>query len=465
MANAVSEDGPAHHSTTTASASIAPDSQTRTVRPSPPRRTFLDSFRHRVRTKVLVLLCLMYLITYMDRVNISTAAPFIKEDLGLDNTQLGLALAAFSIPYAFFQIFGGILGDKFGPRRVLFAVGLVWATATMLTGFAVGLISLFAARLALGFGEGASFPTATTAMAKWLPLERRAFGQGITHAFARIGNAIAPLAVAALIALWNWRLAFFVFGVISLLWAFAWVVSYRDRPADHPKMTEEELAELTADQQRDARPPVPWKMMFARILPVTFVDFCYGWMLWVYLTWIPSFFHESYGLELKKFALFSALVLVGGVVGDTVGGVLSDYLLRRTGSLKIARRAVLVVGLLGSFVFILPTLFTHHLALTTVCLGVAFFLLELTNPVIWSIPMDIAPNHAGTAGGLMNTGFGIAGIVSPIVFGHLIDATGTFVASFTLSAALLVIGGVAALWIDPTKRLPDISAGVPAKAG
>ena len=347
MADVVSENGPAQRSTTTATASIAPDSQARTVRPSPPRPTFLDSFRHRVRTKILVLLCLMYLITYMDRVNISTAAPFIKEDLGLDNTHLGLALAAFSIPYAFFQIFGGILGDKFGPRKVLFAVGVVWALATLFTGFAVGLVSLFAARLALGFGEGASFPTATSAMAKWLPLERRAFGQGITHAFARIGNAIAPLVVAGLIALWNWRLAFFVFGVISLLWAFAWVVLYRDRPADHPKMTEEELAELSTEQQRDARPPVPWKMLFARILPVTFVDFCYGWMLWVYLTWIPSFFHESYGLELNKFALFSALVLVGGVVGDTVGGVLSDYLLRRTGSLKVARRAVLVVGLFG----------------------------------------------------------------------------------------------------------------------
>jgi MFS family permease len=464
MADPVTADGTTRPSGTS-TAQTASYGMTRTVRPPTPRRTFLESFRHRVRTKVLVMLCLMYLITYMDRVNISTAAPFIKHDLSLNNTQLGLALAAFSIPYAFFQIFGGILGDKFGPRKVLFTVGLVWALATLCTGFAVGLVSLFGARLALGFGEGASFPTATTAMAKWLPIERRAFGQGITHAFARIGNALAPLAVAGLIALYNWRLAFWVFGVISLFWAFAWLFYYRDRPADHPKMTDDELAELTTDQQRDARPPVPWKMLFVRILPVTFVDFCYGWMLWVYLTWIPSFFHESYGLELKKFALFSALVLIGGVVGDTVGGILSDYLLRRTGSLKIARRAVLVVGLLGSFGFIVPTLFIHQLAWTTVCLAVAFFLLELTNPVIWSIPMDIAPNHAGTAGGLMNTGFGIAGIVSPIIFGYLIDQTGSFVWSFSLSAALLVVGGLAALWIDPTKRLPDITANVPAKVG
>ena len=464
MADPVADDRPAQQSGIT-TAERASHRATRTVQLGGPRRTFFESLRHRVRTKVLVLLCLMYLITYMDRVNISTAAPFIKTDLGLDNTQLGLALAAFSIPYAFFQIFGGILGDKFGPRKVLTVVGAMWALATLFTGFATGLVTLFAARLALGFGEGASFPTATSAMAKWLPIERRAFGQGITHAFARIGNAIAPLAVAGLIALWNWRLAFFVFGVISLFWTFAWAFYFRDRPRDHPKMTDEELAELTTDQQQDARPPVPWKKLFARILPVTFVDFCYGWMLWVYLTWIPSFFHDSYGLELKKFALFSALVLIGGVVGDTVGGILSDYLLRRTGSLKVARRAVLVTGLLGSFAFIVPTLLIHQLALTTVCLGVAFFLLELTNPVLWSIPMDIAPNHAGTAGGLMNTGFGIAGIVSPIVFGYLIDVTHHFVASFTVSAALLVVGGLAALWIDPTKRLPDVAVSAPAKAG
>jgi MFS family permease len=116
-------------------------------------------------------------------------------------------------------------------------------------------------------------------------------------------------------------------------------------------------------------------------------------------------------------------------------------------------------------VFIVPTLLIHQLGLTTVCLAIAFFLLELTNPVIWSIPMDIAPNHAGTAGGLMNTGFGVAGIVSPIIFGHLIDATGNFVASFTVSAALLLVGGLAALWIDPTKKLPNLDASVPAKVG
>lgn len=428
----------------------ATDTETRSGRSVKATRS---GWRGRVRTKVMVLLCVMYLVTYMDRVNISTAAPFIRGDLHLSNTQLGMVLSAFAIPYAFFQIFGGLIGDRFGPRKVLTVAAGLWAVATAATGLAVGLVSLFAARLGLGFGEGASFPTATSAMAKWLPVDRRAFGQGIVHSASRLGNALAPAIVAGLIALWNWRLAFFVFGALSVVWTIFWAVYYRDRPADHKAVTESELGELTTDQRRDVRPPIPWKQLIARVLPVTFVDFCYGWSLWVYLTWIPSFFHDSYGLDLAKFTLFTTLVLVAGVVGDTLGGTLSDALLRRTGNLKIARRAVLMVGLFGSFVFVLPTLFAHNLVLTTVCLAFAFFMLELTNSVLWSIPMDIAPNHAGTAGGLMNTGFGVAGILSPFLFGLLNDLTGSWVLPFAVSAVLLLIGGLSALFIDPTKRL------------
>lgn len=415
----------------------------------------LKAYRHRIRGRILLLLCGMYFITYVDRVNISTAAPYIRHDLHLSNTRLGLVLSAFAIPYAFFQVFGGFLADRFGPRKLLFIVGLLWGLSTMLTGFAVGLTSLFAARLALGFGEGAAFPGATNAMARWLPADQHGFGQGITHAFSRLGNAITPPVVAGIIVLFDWRASFWILGVISLAWAVVWVRSYRDRPADHPRIKEEELGELDERHRADSRPPVPWGPMLRRILPLTFVDFTYGWMLWVYLTWIPSFFSESYSLKLKSFAFFTMLVLLAGVVGDTFGGVLSDALLRRTGSLRIARRLVLIVGLLGSFAFVVPTLFVHQLALVTVCLALAFFFLELTNPVLWSVPMDLAPDHAGTAAGLMNTGFGIAGILSPAIFGLLVDQTGSWAVPFAVSAGLLLVGGLTSLWIDPENKLPS----------
>ncbi|MHA6802625.1 MFS transporter [Salinifilum ghardaiensis] len=402
------------------------------------RRSLLP--RVKVRSRLLVLLCAMYFITYVDRVNISAAGPAIREDLGLNNTEFGLALSAFAVPYAFFQAFGGILADKFGPRRILGLFGLIWALSTVLTGFAGGIISLFAARLALGFGEGASFPSATQAMARWLPPERRSWGQGITHAFSRIGNAITPVMVGAIIAMWDWRAAFWILGAASLVWVAVWWWFYRDSPAAHPDVTQEELAELPAERERGDKPKTPWRRLLPTVLPLTFVDFCYGWMLWIYLTWIPSFFSGSFDLELEKFTLFTSLVLVAGVIGDTVGGLLSDWLLARTGDARIARRRILVGGLAGSFVFVIPTLLVHDLVLVTLCLAVAFFFLEICNPVLWATAMDMAPEHAGTAGGLMNTGFGLAGMLSPAIFGLLVDRTGSWVVPFVVSAALLAVG-------------------------
>src|SRR5215469_6113712 len=145
---------------------------------------------------VLMLLCAMYLILYVDRVNISTAAPLIQRDLGLSNTELGFAFSAFAYPYTLFQLIGGWLGNRFGARRTLCVSLIVVCVATALTGTVGGLLSLFAVRLALGFGEGAALPTATHAMSSWMPAARWGFAQGITHSFARLGNFVTPAIVA-----------------------------------------------------------------------------------------------------------------------------------------------------------------------------------------------------------------------------------------------------------------------------
>ena len=193
---------------------------------------------------VLALLCLMYLITYVDRVNIATAAPAIRRELALTNTQLAFVLSAFGYPYVLFQIFGGWLGDRVGPRRTLFFCGIVWATATMLTGLAGSLMTLFLVRVLLGIGEGETFPVATRAMQAWTSPSRRGFAQGITHAFARLGNALTPPVVAWLIGIVSWRGSFVILGCLSLLWVATWVWYFRDVPSEHGAITNEELEKL-----------------------------------------------------------------------------------------------------------------------------------------------------------------------------------------------------------------------------
>lgn len=405
--------------------------------------------RHRVRGKVLLLLSLMYALSYLDRVNIATAGPTIKHALSLSNTEFGFAVTAFSLPYALTQVFGGLVGDKFGARRVLGVVGVLWGVATVLTGLAGGLLTLVMARGLLGLAEGAAFPTGTRAMSQWLPPDRRGFGQGVVHAASRMSNALSPLLVAGLIGWLGWRGSFFAAGGLSVTWAVVWVLWFRDRPADHDKVGTQELEELVyGDEPTRVKAATPWGPLVRRLAPLTLVDFCYGWLLWVYLTWVPSLFADEFGLELKDYALFASLTALGGVLGDACGGVLSDSVLRRTRDLQRARRLTLALGLALSALFLLPAAFLHSLVPVTIALALAFFALELANSPIWAVPMDVAPEHAGAASGLVNTGFGVAGIAAPPVTGWLVDATGSYTVPLLLAAVLLVVGVVSVRWVD-----------------
>jgi ACS family glucarate transporter-like MFS transporter len=235
---------------------------------------------------VLIMLCVMYLITYLDRVNVSTAAAGFGKEFHLSHTEVGLVFSAFAYPYLLFQVIGGWVSDRFGAKRTLLFCGTLWAAATVLTGFAGGLASLLAARVLLGFGEGATFPAATAAMSRWVAKERRGFAQGITHAAARVGNALAPAAIVIVMAKYGWREAFYISGAISLVWVAIWWLTFTEHPKDHPRITAAELQILPAPKAKPAK--VPFTQLFKRMLPVTIVYFCYGWTLWLFLSWIST---------------------------------------------------------------------------------------------------------------------------------------------------------------------------------
>ena len=398
---------------------------------------------------VLGLLCLLYFLLFVNRVSLSTAAPLIKAEIHLSNSQLGLAFSAFALPYAVFQLLGGLIGDKFGARLVLSLCCAVVVAATVLTGAVGGFASLFLLRLALGFGEGPAFPTATRAMASWTRAGSWGFAQGITHSFARMGNAVTPPLMAGLLVFFSWRGSFEFLGLASLLWLFAWAWYFRNEPRAHPAINKTDLASLPPPG-RAAR-NVPWLALARHMLPVTIVDFCYGWTLWLFLSWIPSFFFENYHQDLQASAMFSGGVLLAGVIGDTVGGIASDRLLHRTKSLVVARRGVIVTGFVGAFVFLLPVILLHDLAVAAVCLSLAFFFAELIVAPIWAVPMDMARQYAGSASGMMNFGFALAGIVSPSSFGYLVDRTGSWVVPFIGSVVLLLVGAVLAARLSPDR--------------
>ncbi len=399
---------------------------------------------------MLTLLTIMYFITYLDRVNVSTAAAGFGKDFGLSKTEIGLVFSMFAYPYLVFQIIGGWVSDRFGAKRTLLVCGLVWSAATILTGFSGGLISMLVARFLLGLGEGATFPAATVAMSRWVPKEKRGFAQGLTHAGSRIGNAIAPTIIIAIMATYDWRMSFYLCGAASLAWVLLLGVSFTEYPKDHPGVTAKELSTLPPPQTKSAE--VPWGALFKRMFPVTLVYFCYGWTLWLFLSWIPQYFLHSASLDLKKSAIFASGVFFAGVLGDPLGGILSDRILRKTGNLKYARSLMVAVCMVCALVSLLPLLFSHDLYLCLACLTSGFFFAELCIGPMWAIPMDIAPQCSGTASGMMNTGSALAAIISPVVSGFLIDTTGNWEIPFVGSMILMGLGALLSFRMQPDHK-------------
>jgi len=435
---------------------------TATVEEPPARTKGTPVLLHRRRGLVVVLLCVMYFISYFDRTNIATAGvqiqmPLSAGGLGLSPVEFGLATSVFAIGYAVFQIFGGRIGERLGPRRGLLILGILWGLATIASGLAGGLISLLIARGVLGLSESATFPTATQAMSRWVPRDRNGFVQGVVHSASRLGTAAAPIVVAALIAVANWRFSFVAVGIVSVAWAVVWFVLFRDQPKDVKNISAVELGELSGVPAAADRPPVPWKRLAKSILPVTAVDFGYGWVAWVFFTWVPTLLVNTYHSTILATGVLATITLLPGVVGDTLGGVLSDRLARRTGNVMRARRTLLLVGFIGATVMMVPVLFQPGVIPTVVCLGLAFFFLELTNAQLWSIPMDVAPTWSGAASGMMNTGFALSGVVSALVGGALIQWTTGFGWVFGVSIVVLIGATLIAAVMKP-KRVDPIAS-------
>jgi MFS family permease len=421
----------------------------------------------RATTRVLLLLCAMYFITYVDRVNVSTAASQFGAELHLSHVQIGFVFSAFAYPYLVFQIIGGWVGDRFGPRRTLAVCAVIWAGATIMTGLAGGFVSLIVARLLLGLGEGATFPTATRAMSNWMPADKRGFAQGTTHAASRIGNAVAPPLIVWLMIATSWRGAFIVTGIISFLWAIVWIFYFRDNPREHKSITADECATLSSFSGVKQRVPVPWRPLLGRMAPVTAVYFCYGWVLWLFLGWIPQYFLHNYHMELGKSALFASGVFFAGVLGDWLGGSATDRILRRSGNLRMARNVMVGVCMFLTMLSLAPIMLVSNMSITlaAVCLSGGFFFNEMTIGPMWAVPMDIAPKHAGTASGIMNSGSALAAIISPVVGGFLIDKTGNWNLPFTVSMILMGVGIVLSFTMRPDRALDVVAEGAEGKEG
>lgn len=409
--------------------------------------------------KVLFVVCVLYFICYFDRVNFAAAAPVISQEFGLTKVQLGAIFSLFSLSYFLFQVPVGVLGDRIGSRKILSIIVGFWAIFDFITGICWNFTSLLVTRFALGMGESSTFPNATRAFANWIPKTERGFAQGLTHGFSRFGGAVTPVITVAIITAFNWHVVFYVSGTIAATWALFWYFWYRNTPVEYRSkwgsVNDAELAVIDKERvvkKAGGKLPVKDLLRSRNVWALCISYFCYCYNIWIYLTWLPTYLVDGRGFLLVKMGFYASLPLIMGTLGDILGGWLSDKVWQYTGNGLFARRCVAITGMLMSIAFMIPAAITGSPLLAVLFLGCSLFGLEMSVGVYWAVCLDIGQEYAGAVSGLMGSVGNSGAFVSPLLFGVIVQTTGSWMYPFLAASGVLFIGVL--LWLKINPELP-----------
>ncbi|MCX7012636.1 MAG: MFS transporter [Candidatus Sumerlaeota bacterium] len=402
---------------------------------------------------ILLLLTLLSVITYLDRMCIAVAGPSMQKDLGISPEQWGWVLGAFSLTYCLFEIPSGAWGDRFGQRWVLARIVVWWSCFTGLTGLMSRHGILVAVRALFGMGEAGAYPNISGCIARWFPSTERARAQGVVWAASRVGGALAPLFVVPLIHHLGWRQAFWLFGSLGLVWVVGWMKWYSDTPKGYPGISAEELKEISDGGAGEGHRQIPWGKIFGnpQVWRIMIMYWCYVWGSIFYLSWLPTYLVNGRGFSQSTMGLFTALPFLMGTLGNLSGGLLSDRLSRRLGTNK-GRRMVGSVSLALSAVCLLLTASIPGKMAAAVFLTLGFGIMDCMLPSAWAICLDIGKEYAGAITGAMNSAGNLGGFVCSIVFGYLVKRSG-YDLPVAVIAGMVMVSAVLFLSVNPEKKI------------
>ncbi len=409
----------------------------------------------RVRVRVLAFAFALAVITYLDRICISAAAPFIMEDLHLTVVQMSLVFGAFTLAYSLFEIPSGWMGDRYGPRRVLTRIAIWWSAFTMLSGTARGFSSLVAIRFLFGAGEAGAFPNIARSFSYWFPTAERGQANGVMFFGSRVGGMLAVPLTLLLIRQWGWRWSFVACGSVGLAWAAGWYAWYRDRPEEHPQVNAQEIAWIEQDTVKETEnAATPWRSLLAsrNLYTICIMYFAFGYGLYFYFTWLPTFLIRELGFSLFAGGIFAALPFLLAGIADVVGGWTTDWLAAHRG-LRQARCGLGFVAFTTCAALLVCSTIAVHPIARAVLIAFALASADMALSACWAVCLDVGASHAGVVTGFMNTFGNLGGLVGPLVVGLAVQRWHSWSMPFYLTAGVYVLGALAWLAIDPEERI------------
>ncbi|MFN7923558.1 MAG: MFS transporter [Bryobacteraceae bacterium] len=390
------------------------------------------------RHAILALLVPLSIITFLDRICISVAGPRMQSELGLSPERWGWVTGAFVLSYGLFEIPTGVMGDRWGQRKVLARIVGWWSAFTALTGAMSSFLPLVITRFLFGMGEAGAFPNMAGVVARWFPRNEHARAQGFIWGASRAGGAIAPLLVVPIQQAFGWRAAFWIFGAVGVVWCAVWLAIYRDKTSERPANSHS----------------VDWSMALRnrQLWIILGMYSCQAWASWFYFSWMHTFLVKGRGFSEGQMAAASALPFLLSAAATVGGGFLSEIACRRFGSNR-GRVLIGTCALSASAAMLAATALTTGKIAVVVFLACGFGVLDVMLPSAWSLCIELGGEHAGAATGAMNSAGQLGGFLCTVIFGYLVTALESYDKPLFAIVTMLLIGSFLFSRIDVSKPL------------
>jgi MFS family permease len=410
-----------------------------------------------VRFRVVGIVILLGMITYLDRACISNLAPDIMADLRLTKVQMSWVFSAFALAYALFEIPTGCLADRSGTRRVFTRIVLWWSTFTLATAAVTGYAMLLVVRFLFGAGEAGAWPCMARTFSRWIPTRERGVVQGIFFAGAHLGGALTPLIVAGLLPHLSWRMIFFCFGLLGLVWAWLWHRWFRDEPADHPEVNAAELALIEGGRGPAAHHEFNlryWRELLTNrnVLALCLMYFPNSFVFYFCITWLPTYLKEKHHLEGSTAVFYAGLPLFLAIFGDLCGGIITDQATRRFG-VRAGRTGVGAVtyAIAAAALLAVPSCVNPHAAAILIALAVAATMTSLA--AAWTTCIEVGGSQPAVVGATMNSASQAGALLCPLLVGYSLQWFNEWNVTLYVMGSLFVLGTVSWCLIDPRKKV------------